>query len=324
MIRSAQARVAAAQQEGHALTNARWQQWMVAAQLAIVAGWVAWLWPHSRGWAVGGAAAWLLGPRLWLGLQFALMLHYNRGDPVPRPPAGRVLRAWWAETQWATWVFGWWQPFRHAAVADWLPPPPAAGAPAAPRGVVLVHGFLCNRGFWMPWFALLRRRGHAFVAVTLEPPFGSIDGYAGTIDAAVRRVAESTGRPPLVIGHSMGGLAVRAWLKACGEAGTARVHRVVTLGSPHAGTWAARFSRSENGLQMLPGHPWLQALAGAETAACRARFTCFYSDCDNVVYPATTATLEGADNRFVPGTAHVQMAFHPAVLGACLEIAGQP
>lgn len=306
------------------MTNARWQRWLVATQLACAAGWAVGLWPHSRAWAIVGAGLWLLGPRLWLGLQFLLMLRANRGGPVPAPSAASVLRAWWAETQWAGRVFGWWQPFRHAAVPDWLPPAPAKGAAPGPRGVVLVHGFLCNRGFWMPWFALLRRRGHAFAAVTLEPPFGAIDGYAGTIDAAVRRVAEATGRPPVVVGHSMGGLAVRAWLRHCGEAGIGRVHRVVTLGTPHAGTEAARFSRSDNGRQMVPGHPWLDALAASETPATRARFTCFYSDCDNVVYPALTATLAGADNRFVTGAAHVHMAFHPDVVRACLEIAAQP
>ncbi|WP_415266676.1 esterase/lipase family protein [Acidovorax sacchari] len=306
------------------MTNARWQRWMVVAQLALAAGWLAWLWPRSPAWALAGAALWLAGPRLWLGLQFLVMLHANREDPVPSPSAGRVLRAWWAETRWASWVFGWWQPFRHAAVPDWLPSPVAGGTTAAPRGVVLVHGFLCNRGFWMPWFALLRRRGHAFVAVTLEPPFGAIDGYAAAIDAAVQRVAEATGRPPLVIGHSMGGLAVRAWLRTCGESGIGRVHRVVTLGTPHGGTEAARLSRSDNGRQMVPGHPWLQALDASEPPSLRARFTCFHSDCDNVVYPASTAMLAGADNRFVAGAAHVHMAFHPDVVRACLEIAGQP
>ncbi len=37
---------------------------------------------------------------------------------------------------------------------------------------------------------------------------------------------------------------------------------------------------------------------------------------------ASRAALAGADNRFVAGVAHVQMAFHPAVMDACLaEIA---
>jgi hypothetical protein len=53
---------------------------------------------------------------------------------------------------------------------------------------------------------------------------------------------------------------------------------------------------------------WLQTLAPRETAARRARFTCFYSHCDNIVFPPSTATLPGADNRHVPGHAHVHLA----------------
>ena len=50
-----------------------------------------------------------------------------------------------------------------------------------------------------------------------------------------------------------------------------------------------------------------------------ALFTCWYSNCDNIVFPASTAALAGADNRFVDGLAHVQMAFDPGVMQACLE-----
>ncbi|RYF38882.1 MAG: permease, partial [Comamonadaceae bacterium] len=48
-------------------------------------------------------------------------------------------------------------------------------------------------------------------------------------------------------------------------------------------------------------------------------FTCWYSNCDNIVFPTSTAQLQGADNRFVDGVAHVQMAFHPEVMKACLD-----
>ncbi|WP_309831906.1 alpha/beta fold hydrolase [Paracidovorax wautersii] len=298
------------------MTNAGWQRWMVFTNLALAAAWLAWQWPASPWRAVGGLVAALLLFRALMGLQFVLMARANRHDPVPRPRVAQVVRAWWAETRWATVVFGWWQPFRAAAIPDWLP---ARADPAAPgpRGVVLLHGFLCNRGFWTPWLPLLRARGHAYVAVTLEPPFGSIDDYAPAIDAAVRRVAEATGRPPVVIGHSMGGLAARAWLRTCQA--DDRVHRVVTLGTPHRGTWAGRFSRAVNGQQMALDGDWIGALSGSEPPGRSARFVCWYSNCDNIVFPAQVATLPGADNRFVEGVAHVQMAFHPPVVQACLD-----
>ncbi|EER58523.1 PGAP1 family protein, partial [Acidovorax delafieldii 2AN] len=216
----------------------------------------------------------------------------------------------------------WRQPFRHDAVPDWLPPLPPGQTPR--RGVVLVHGFLCNRGFWLPWMAALRERGHAHVAVTLEPAFGSIDDYAATLDAAVQRVTQATGMAPVVVGHSMGGLVARAWLRTLpAQAAATRVHRVITLGTPHGGTWAGRFSRAVNGRQMSLAGEWVGALQRAEPAERAALFTCWYSNCDNIVFPASTAALPGADNRFVEGLAHMQMAFDPRVMQACLEEMGR-
>lgn len=252
---------------------------------------------------------------LWMALQFALMRRVNRDDPAPAPTAAQLLGAWWAESRLAFVVFAWRQPFRAQAVPDRLEPSPQ-------RGVVLVHGFLCNRGFWNPWLRLLQGRGHACAAVTLRPLFCSIDEYAAQIDAAVRRVAEATGRAPVLVCHSMGGLAARAWLRAVPDA-DARVHRVLTLGTPHGGTWGARWSRQVNGQQMQLDSAWLRDLAQSEPPGRRARFVCWYSNCDSVVFPAGTAQLAGADNRFIAGVAHVQMAFTPEVVHACLAEIGR-
>ena len=299
--------------------NARWQQAVVLFNLMATMAWLAWQWPRSPLTALAGGAAALALFGLVLGLQFVTMLCVNRSDPAPRPSWRQLASAWWAEARLALVVFGWRQPFRHSAVPDWLPPL-APGQPATRRGVVLVHGFLCNRGFWLPWMAALRERGHACVAVTLEPAFGSMDDYAATVDAAVQRVTEATGMAPVVVGHSMGGLVARAWLRSLApDSAAARVHRVITLGTPHGGTWAGRFSRSVNGQQMALGGDWVQQLQQDEPAARAARFTCWYSNCDNIVFPAGTAMLAGADNRLVRGVAHMQMAFDPAVMRACLE-----
>jgi triacylglycerol esterase/lipase EstA (alpha/beta hydrolase family) len=158
------------------------------------------------------------------------------------------------------------------------------------------------------------------VAVNLEPVVGSIDDYAATIDDAVLRVTAVTGMAPVLVCHSMGGLAVRAWLRV--HAADARVHRVLTLGTPHGGTWLGRFSRAVNGRQMSLAGDWVQGLLRAEPQGRAQRFSCWYSNCDNIVFPASTATLAGADNRFVHGLAHVQMALHPEVMAGCLaEIA---
>jgi triacylglycerol esterase/lipase EstA (alpha/beta hydrolase family) len=138
------------------------------------------------------------------------------------------------------------------------------------------------------------------------------------IDAAVARLHQATGQPPLIVAHSMGGLATRAWLASTPGAAQ-RVQHVITVGTPHHGTWMARFGHTRNARQMRIGGPWLTALASGPTAAPAALFTCFFGHGDNIVFPATTATLAGADNRHLPAVAHVAMLEHPAVWAEVLR-----
>jgi triacylglycerol esterase/lipase EstA (alpha/beta hydrolase family) len=110
------------------------------------------------------------------------------------------------------------------------------------------------------------------------------------------------------------------------------VHHVVTIGTPHNGTWLARFAHGQNGRQMRQDSEWLQqlnrlkTLVGAspadESAAIKTpvRFTCWYSNCDNIVFPASTATLQGADNRLVQGAGHLELAFWPEVMEKTFEL----
>lgn len=298
---------------------ARLQQGIAIALAGLALGWIGWTWPDAPGWTVGGLVVIATGHALFLGAEFMLMHRVNRSDPSPRATWPQLGRAWLGESLQAPRVFGWRQPFRTQAWPDQEVPAVAGVLPGELPGVVLVHGFFCNRAFWNPWLQRLHAAGQPHVAVTLEPVFGGIDDYAPLIDAAVRRLHAATGRPVRLVCHSMGGLAVRAWLQQPGA--EAMVGQVVTLGTPHHGTWLGRFGTSRNARQMRPDSRWLQALASCEPASRRARFVCYFSNCDNIVFPARTATLEGADNRFVPGLAHVAMAFDARVMN---EVLGRP
>jgi len=125
----------------------------------------------------------------------------------------------------------------------------------------------------------------------------------------MQKLERATGLAPVVVAHSMGGLALRRWWAEHGDNG--RVHHALTLGTPHHGTWLARFAMTRNSRQMQQISRWLQTLAAREPAGRAARFTCFYSHCDNIVFPPATATLPGADNRHLPGVPHVHMADRP-------------
>jgi triacylglycerol esterase/lipase EstA (alpha/beta hydrolase family) len=283
---------------------ARLLQCVVLGVLALALGGAAWWWQQGRPVA---ALVWLLfvlGFHAWvMALEFALLRRAHGDDPAPRATAAQMLSAWWHEALAAPVVFGWRQPFRSRAELDHVPPD-ALGR----RGVLLVHGFVCNRGLWNPWMRRLRAQGTPFVAVNLEPVFGSIDASAPTLEAAVRQLEAATGLAPVAVGHSMGGLALRSWLASDGR--RERLHHVITLGTPHHGTWLARFALTRNARQMQQLSRWLQALEAGEPPGHGARYTCFYTHCDNIVFPPSTATLADADNRHVPGYAHVHLASH--------------
>ncbi|WP_299798651.1 alpha/beta fold hydrolase [Ramlibacter sp.] len=285
-----------------------------AALCLAAALWLAWRWPHSPLLAFAGAALVLALPSLILALELCIASSLARSDTtVPRASGTQLIRAWISEVRHFHHTFAWRQPFRWREVEDHLD----AGCEGR-VGVVLVHGFVCNRGFWTPWLRRLRSAGHPCLAMNLEPVYGSIDSYAEQIDAAVRRMTKVTGRAPVLVCHSMGGLAARAWWRASG--GRTAVAHLVTIASPHRGTWVARFSHKVNGRQMRLKSAWIAALQTDELRHPLPPTTCWYSNCDNVVFPSSTATLGGADNRFLPGEAHVALAFHPAVHDACVQL----
>ncbi len=250
--------------------------------------------------------------------QFVCLYVVNRSDSTPRATAAKHLQAWWGELCSSVVVFNWWQPFRRGALPDHLPAAcvGSKGADKALPGIVLVHGFFCNRGFWTHWMRRLLSEGRAFVAVDLEPAFGSINEYIAIIDRAVREVREATGVPPVLVGHSMGGLAIRAWQATQSQPSLA-VRRVITLGTPHHGTWISLFAHSQNGAQMQLNSPWLKSLAALENVGQAAQYVCFYSNCDNIVFPVSMAMLEGADNRQLSGLGHVAMVHDTDVIQAC-------
>ncbi len=290
---------------------ARLQQVTTIALVCAAIAWAVWQWPAGPMRAAVGAFVILFGYALFLAAEFLLVRSLARTDPAPFPAWSELAAAWWAEVRQAPRVFCWRQPFRWRCEPDRDAP-----APGGRRGIVFIHGFVCNRGFWAPWLQEAARRGHSFAAVNLEPVFGSIDDYVPIVEEAVERMTRATGLPPVLVCHSMGGLAARAWLR---RQDRARVAHVFTLGSPHGGTWLARFSHLPNGMQMRRDGPWLRQLAQDEATRPGAPFTCWYSNCDNIVFPASTATLRGAENRLLRGVAHVDLAFRPEVMRSVLE-----
>ena len=228
---------------------ARLQQ-LLSAGVAL--GAVAWAFYFHTDFAMAwGGVGTLVGVATGvLAFQFVVSVAVSRLNGQAVAWRGALALAWWREVVIALKVFVWRQPWRWRAWPNRLANVSSMGegagptVGAGPRGVLLVHGFMCNRGLWNDWHAELSRRAQPVVAVNLEPFRGSIDDYVPIIEHAVASLTAATGRAPLVVAHSMGGLAMRAWLRATPDSAQ-RVAHIVTVGTPHQGTWLARWRSEE-------------------------------------------------------------------------------
>ena len=290
---------------------------LAAVAVELSAAFAIWRYDLSPIWLVGWPALLACGYGLVLAAEFAAAARSFARDDPERPSTPDLVRAWWAECTVAPSIFLWSQPFRAARWPDRL------GTAASPRGVLLVHGFFCNRGFWNRWQSRLSEAGRPVVAVQLEPMFGPIERYVDAIDRGFERLLLATGRAPVVVGHSMGGIALRAW-RAQRSPGSTSPHAMVTIGSPHGGTAIADRARVANGRQMALGSPWLADVAARERQQPRVPTLCVWGPCDNIVYPHRTAVLAGSEQLCLRRTPHGRLAFEPAVYDAVIAWADRP
>jgi triacylglycerol esterase/lipase EstA (alpha/beta hydrolase family) len=196
---------------------------------------------------------------------------------------------------------------------------PALGGPTHVP-VLLVHGYVCNYRLWDTLIPALRSQGHTVLAINLEPVFASIDDYAALVEQAVQALRVRTGQDQVaLVGHSMGGVTIRAWMR---RFGTAHVARAITLGTPHVGTRINALIPTPNATQMAWHSPWLQALAATETPATRSLFRIALSPQDNIVFPQRAQTLQDVTPTVFEGLGHLQLCTDAAVRDwVCAELA---
>ena len=174
------------------------------------------------------------------------------------------------------------------------------------RPVVFVHGLAGYRGNFLPmrsWFRLHGRTRTYAVGLSGR----TIPQMAVELRSYIADVVQvnnlSSEQQVDVVAHSMGGLVGRLALR---DPDTAqRVHTLVTLGTPHRGTHAARFTGGEL-MSALRRDSALMTELGSDFPWRRStRLICFWSANDPLMQPAETARVEGADNREVLSFSHL-------------------
>jgi triacylglycerol lipase len=167
--------------------------------------------------------------------------------------------------------------------------------------VVLLHGIFDSAAVLDCLCAFLRQRGWVTHTFNLVPRFGQ----AG-IDVLARQVADYVGKTFApgekidLVGFSMGGLVARYYLQRLG--GLERVSRLVTISSPHRGTWTAFLLGNVGVRQMRPGSAFLTDLDKDRQVLKRIRFTTIWTPWDLMILPAASSVIpEGRPVRISVG-----------------------
>ena len=231
---------------------------------------------------------------------------------------GTVTEAAWIAAHVATYPFGVGQERTRASAERFT----LAGLPPVHRGlligdvaaagtpILLVHGLVDNRSIFTVLRRALRRRGFGRVwTLNYHVLTQDVRAAARRLDQTVEAICEQTGYERIhVIGHSMGGIIARYYVQRMG--GDERVHTLVTLGSPHGGTRAARLLPRGVCRQLRPNSDVIAELA-APVTACRTRFLTFWSDLDVLISPKRAARIDHPDlnarNVFVRGVGHMSL-----------------
>jgi len=290
---------------------------LVQAAVALGIGWSLQRWGgFPTGWAAAAGIGVVAAARLLINMN-NFLLAACFASPTPAAfrlgPAARLRLL--AEEFCASMLTTSWRMPR--AVAGMRLHPDSVKVP-----VLLVHGYGCNSGYWARLLPLLDAERISHATVDLEPIGGDIDAYAGQVQRAVEQLCAASGqRQVAIVGHSMGGLVARAWMRACG---TARVARVIMLGTPHHGTALAGFGPGANARQMRwsragGASAWLQRLAAAEDPATRALVCSLFSHHDNIVAPQLSSVLPGARHVEFGGVGHVALGSNRRVLAEVMR-----
>lgn len=257
----------------------------------------------------------------WIVFWQAVLIGITMWQSRATGPLGPWLRAAWGEFKAALLIFGLRMPWTTSNPGVLMPTTQSAsGKNTLP--VLLVHGFLCNHRVWDKVTHALRQAGHTVLTVDLEPIFTSIDDYAPQIERAIGTLRAATGAAKVtLIGHSMGGLVIRAWLRAHG---TQQAEKIITLGTPHHGTQAMQCLTTPNGAQMKWHNAWLSELEHAESPSARHLMQLGLSYHDNIVHPQREQVLEGAAATEFRGIGHLQMCLDDEVIGWLLRQVATP
>lgn len=189
--------------------------------------------------------------------------------------------------------------------------------------VLLIHGILIKSAVFRKMAVYLTQLGWTVHTLDLAPHYGN----ACLIELAqqVATYVEKTFPPEQAIdlvGLSMGGLVSRYYVQRLG--GMNRVQRLITISSPHNGTWMAYALWGQGCVQMRPGSAFLADLNQDAAVLAQINFTSIWTPWDFIIVPATSSQLPVGKEVKLWVFAHAWMARHAQSLATVAEALAAP
>ena len=284
-----------------------WLAMEIAGYLAVGRLWLQIDWPYALLGALGG----VLGLRAGI-VAVTWLFATACASPAPRLDLASRSRLIVGEYLAFLFTFLLVIPFERL----WMP---ADRLPAGRRPILLVHGYGCSRGIW--W--LLRRRleaaGHSVATLSLVPPCTSIGKLVPQLNQRIEAVCAATGSKQVtLLGHSMGGLVCRSYLA---RHGIARVDKLITLATPHAGSALACLGFGQNAREMEPDSLWLRDMASEKMKIPAFSLRNPY---DNFAMPQDNQRLSGMKDIVLPPVGHMAMLYDGKIADIVLKAYGDP
>lgn len=187
------------------------------------------------------------------------------------------------------------------------------------RPVLLVPGFLDGPGCFHVLGRRLEQAGFEPIPVRLAPRLGTC-----SLDRFARQVAEAAEPFPEVdvVGFSMGGLVSRVWVQRMG--GDVKVNRLVTLASPHQGSYMAHAMPQTAARQMRPGSDFLEDLNDDLDSLESVRFASLWTPFDLTVVPGTSGDLDVGTSERTAVKFHRGMLYDQKVATRVIELLREP
>jgi len=178
--------------------------------------------------------------------------------------------------------------------------------------IILLHGFGMNRTQWIWMARRLRARGHGPIYglnyFSLQP----VESSAKLLSRFVDEILEREHVTQLdIVAHSLGGIVARYYIERL--SGGRKIQRLVTIGTPHAGTRMGHFGIGIPAARDLRGGSVLLTDLGPVRPG--SVYTSIWSRSDAVVQPPESASIvpAGTDEVF-DDLGHLSLVLSPRVV----------